>query len=56
MDESRLRALAGGVISAAVIFASIRGEIAFAVLMFLVGSAFACSAGRSAYKNRENSN
>ncbi len=56
VDKSRLRALAGGVISATVIFASIRGEISFAVIMFLVGSVFACSAGRGAYKNRENSN
>jgi hypothetical protein len=42
MVKSKLRALRGGVISSAVIFASIRGEIAFAVLMFLVGGAFAC--------------
>jgi hypothetical protein len=52
MVKSRLRALGGGVISSAVIFASIRGEFAFAVLMFLVGSTFACWDGRESKHDR----
>ncbi len=46
MTKSRLYALCGGAIISGTIFAATRGEIAFAVLMFLAGNAFACWAAR----------